>query len=199
MEPKTNRKIAQGQATRQQIVGAATRLFTKPGYEATSIEAVLRESAVSRGALYHHFASKEALFAAVLDQAEADVAAAIVRASRGIADPVRALRAGCKAWLDLARDPMVRQVVLIDAPAVVGWEAWREIEARYSLALIKAPLRKLAAAGQVRADLVDVLAHMLLAALNEVALMIARADEPAKATKAGQAAVEQLIGRLLDG
>jgi AcrR family transcriptional regulator len=192
-----SKRIAQGQATRQHIVDAATRLFTTVGYEGTSIEAVLVESSVSRGALYHHFASKEALFAAVLDKAEADAAAAIVAASRAIADPVAALRAGCMAWLALARDPTVRQIVLIDAPAVVGWKAWRDVEERYSLGLIKAPLRKIAAAGRLRPDLIDMLAHMLLAALNEVALMIARADDAAAAARSGQAAVDELIERLL--
>lgn len=194
-----NRKIEQGQATRLQIVTTATRLFAQSGYEGTSIETVLAELAMSRGALYHHFASKEALFAAVLEATEADVADALVRASRGIADPVEALRAGCKAWLELAGQPAVRQIVLIDAPAVVGWKAWREIEERYSLGLLKAPLRKMAAAGRLPAHLVDVLAHMLLAALNEVALTIARADDPRAATRSGQAAARRLIDGLTAG
>jgi AcrR family transcriptional regulator len=194
-----NRKIEQGQATRLQIVTTATRLFAQSGYEGTSIETVLAELAMSRGALYHHFASKEALFAAVLEATEADVADALVRASRGIADPVEALRAGCKAWLELAGQPAVRQIVLIDAPAVLGWKAWREIEERYSLGLLKAPLRKMAAAGRLPAHLVDVLAHMLLAALNEVALTIARADDPRAATRSGQAAARRLIDGLTAG
>jgi AcrR family transcriptional regulator len=194
-----NRKIEQGQATRLHIVATATRLFAQVGYEGTSIEAVLAELGMSRGALYHHFDSKEALFAAVLEATEAEVAEALVRASRGIADPVEALRAGCKAWLDLAGQPQIRQIVLIDGPSAVGWKAWREIEERYSLGLMKAPLRKMAAAGRVPKDLVDVLAHMLLAAINEVALTIARADDPRAATRSGQAAVKRLIDGLTVG
>src|SRR5580693_3724981 len=95
-------KNEKGISTRERIVGTARRLFAASGYEGTSIEAVLQESGISRGALYHHFENKEALFAAVLEAVEAEVAEATVVASRGIADPVEALRAGCYAFLDQA-------------------------------------------------------------------------------------------------
>src|SRR5258706_8666651 len=127
-----NRKIAQGETTRGQLVVIGRRLFAAHGYDATSIEAVLREAKISRGALYHHFDGKEALFAAVLETVEADVAAAIAKAAAGVADPVAAFRAGCDAWLRLARDPVVRQIALIDAPAVVGGQQWRALDERHA-------------------------------------------------------------------
>ncbi|HEY6718955.1 MAG TPA: TetR/AcrR family transcriptional regulator, partial [Reyranella sp.] len=167
-----SKKVERGQATRLRIVATATTLFSQLGYEATSIEAVLRESGVSRGALYHHFDSKDALFEAVLEAIEADLAQAAIAASRDIADPAKALRVGCDVFLDLTQTKKVRQIVLVDAPAVLGWQKWREIEARYGFGLLKAALEAAAAQGQVRQDLVDVFAHMLLAALIEVALMV---------------------------
>src|SRR4029450_4226177 len=91
----------------------------------TSIEAVLREAGISRGALYHHFSGKEALFEAVLEQVGADIATKLAAAARDASDPVEALRAGCHAWLRLARDPTVRRIVLVDALPVVGWGKWR--------------------------------------------------------------------------
>jgi AcrR family transcriptional regulator len=192
-----SKKVERGQATRLGIVAAATMLFSELGYEATSIEAVLRESGVSRGALYHHFDSKDALFEAVLEAIEADLAQAAIAASRDIADPAKALRAGCDVFLDLTQTAKIRQIVLVDAPAVLGWQKWREIEARYGFGLLKAALEAAAARGQVRRDLVDAFAHMLLAALIEVALMVSRADDPAEALKSGRSALGELMDRLL--
>src|SRR5262249_2602278 len=155
----TSRKVEQGQATRRDLIAIATRLFVEHGYQGTSIEAVLREADISRGALYHHFAGKEALFEAVLEQVEAYIAEKL--AAQGAGDPVERLRAGCGAWLRLAREPTVRRIVLLDAPAVVGWEKWREMDERYGFGLLKATLAGIAATGRIRKDLIDVLAHML--------------------------------------
>lgn len=197
MRARTNRKIEQGETTRGQLLAVAKRLFAQHGYDGTSIEAVLREADVSRGALYHHFAGKGALFTAVLETVEADVARVIGKAVNGIDDPVAMFRAGCDAWLKLARDPVVRQIALIDAPAVVGWQEWRAIDERYAFGLLKGGLHAAAALGRVRADQVDILAHMLLAALAEAAMVVARAGDGAKATRETQAAVHELVDRLL--
>jgi AcrR family transcriptional regulator len=191
-----NRKVERGQDTRLRMVSVATTLFGELGYEATSVEVVLRDSGVSRGALYHHFASKESLFEAVLEAVEAELAAATLKASRGIADPVEALHAGFDSFLALAQTGRVRQIVLMDAPAVLGWQKWREIEARHGFGLLKAALLATAERGRIRNDLVDVFAHILLAALIEVALMIARADDPANALRSGRMALRQLTDKL---
>jgi len=188
-----SRKVEQGQATRRELIAIATRLFVAHGYQGTSIEAVLREAGISRGALYHHFDGKEALFEAVLDQVEANVAQRVAKAARDAADPVEALRAGSHAWLHLARDPTIRRIALVDAPSVVGWEKWRAIDERYAFGMLKGALAAAAAAGRVRKELVDVLAHMLLAALAEVALVIARAKDSRAAVRAGEAAVDELL------
>jgi AcrR family transcriptional regulator len=192
-----NQKIEKGRSTRQRIIETASRLFAVSGYEATSIDAVLTASGFSRGALYHHFASKEALFEAVLETIEEGIAAATVEAARGIADPVAALRAGGNAWLELARDPTVRQIVLIDAPAVMGWEKWRAIDARHGFGLLKAGLKNAARDGRMRENRVEIFAHILLAALIELALLIARAEKPARALRGAQEAYAELTAKLL--
>lgn len=186
-----------GQATRQFIVDAAARLFTEEGYAGASIERVLRDAGVSRGALYHHFSSKEALFAAVLEAVETRVAATLAAAAQGAANPLDGLRAGCAAWLELARDPTVKQVVLIDAPSVVGWQVWREIDGRHALGLLRAALGQAAEAGRVRPAMVDLYAHLLLAALIEVALLIARSEDATGSLSAGREAVELLLSALV--
>jgi AcrR family transcriptional regulator len=192
----SSKKVEQGQATRRELVAIATRLFVAHGYQGTSIDAVLTEAGISRGALYHHFDGKDALFEAVLDQVEHDVAERVAKAAQGIADPVEALRAGCHAWLRLARDPTIRRVALTDAPSVVGWEKWREIDERYAFGMLKATLGAAAAQGRTRQELVEVLGHMLLAALAEVALFIARAKDSKAAIRTGKSAVDELLDGL---
>ncbi|MBI5107022.1 MAG: TetR/AcrR family transcriptional regulator [Solirubrobacterales bacterium] len=187
-------RVEKGRTTRERIVGVARDLFGRQGYDATSIPQVLEAAGVARGALYHHFAGKEALFDAVVDQQVAEIAAVAAEAARAQDDPVDSLRAGFGAWLELAADPAVQRIALLDPPSVLGWERWRELDERHTLGGIKASLRR---SGRVAEADADLLAHMLLAAVNEAALMIARAEDPAAALAAGRAAVDALLARVL--
>jgi AcrR family transcriptional regulator len=191
-----NKKVERGRATREQLIAIATGLFTARGYEDTSIEAVLQESDVSRGALYHHFKGKEALFEAVLESVEYMVTAKLFAATQGAPDAVAGLHAGGMAWIELATDPVVQRVALIDAPSVLGWAHWREIEERHSLGLLKGALRNVADEGLLAPELVTPFAHMLLAAMSEIALLVARADDPAAGLAEGRTATTELLRRL---
>ena len=145
---RPNKNVARGEATRGQLLSIATRLFAERGYEDTSIEAVLREAGVSRGSLYHHFPGKEALFEAVAEDVETSVGQQTLAAARGADGPVAALRAGSLAWIRLAGDPVVRRILLIDAPSVLGWERWRAMEEHHALGGIRAVLQAHRRAGQ---------------------------------------------------
>jgi AcrR family transcriptional regulator len=193
---RPNMNVARGEATRAQLIAIATRMFAERGYEETSIEAVLREAGVSRGSLYHHFAGKEALFEAVAEAVETSVGAQTLAAANGIAEPVAALRAGFLAWIRLAGDPVVRRILLIDAPSVLGWERWRAMEEDHALGLIRLALQAIAEEGRLRPDLVGTLAHVLLASVNEVALLVARSDDKEAAMEAGADAIDELLRRL---
>ncbi|GAA3580118.1 TetR/AcrR family transcriptional regulator [Nonomuraea rosea] len=187
-----NLKAERGAATRDRVLAIATRLFAERGYDDTSIEAVLQESGLSRGALYHHYAGKDALFEAVLEATESAVGDKITEAVRGITEPARALETGVLAWIKLAADPVIQRIVLIDAPAVLGWERWRAMEERYSFGMLKAAL---AATRAVPAEFLDLHAHMLLAAINESVLMVARGGD----RRTAEAAVGEFLRRLLRG
>jgi AcrR family transcriptional regulator len=189
-------RVERGRATRERLVASARELFGRDGYDATSVEAVLRASGVARGSLYHHFENKTALFDAVLDQVIGEVAAESAEAARAETDPVEGLRAGCVAWLRSALDPAVQQIALVDAPAVVGWSRWRELDERYTLGGVRRSLQLVAESGRLPADQVDVLANMLLAAVGEAALLIPHADDPEAAFAAGRAAFDTLLDRL---
>jgi AcrR family transcriptional regulator len=190
-------RLEKGKATRDRLIEAGRELFGERGYEGTSIEAILRAAGVARGALYHHFDTKEALFDAVLDRVVAEIAAAAAEAARATEDPVESLRAGCGKWLEMALDPAVQRIALLDPPAVVGWTRWRELDEQHVLGGLRASLHRLAAEGRLPEEQVGPLAHMVLAALNEAALMIARADDQGAALKSGQAAVDTLLERLV--
>ena len=192
-----NKNVERGQATRAHLIDVATRLFAERGYDGTSIEAVLTESGVSRGSLYHHFRGKDALFWAVLEGVAARVGQQMMDAEKDAPDPVAALRIWCREWIRLAGDPVVQQTVLIDAPAVLGWERWRELDEQANLGWIRAARTYAAEAGSIERGQIDAFAHIVLAAANEVALMIARADDPAAALSAGESAVAEFLDRLL--
>jgi len=191
-----DKRNERGQATRENIIAVATRLFTQKGYADTSTELVLQTCEISRGALYHHFANKEALFTAVLEALETEVTTQVVAAAQKENNPLDALRTGCIAWLSQAREPAVRQIALIDAPSVLGWQAWRDIDNKHALGLIKSALGAAAAAGSIRESQVEMFAHMLIAMLGEIALLIARSDDTDASLRSGQEAVQQLLSRL---
>jgi len=193
----TNRRIAQGEATRRQLVEVAARLFAAQGYEDTSTEQVLRESGVSRGSLYHHFDSKDRLFEAVVEHVEEGVVAHLMTAAERHRDPVRILRAGCAEWISLVEDPTVRQIILTDAPAVLGWRRWREIDEQYGFGLLKVGVQAVADAGRLALDDVDVVAHVLLGALNEAAMLIAHPETPEPVRRQATKAVDRVIDGFL--
>jgi AcrR family transcriptional regulator len=196
---RENINVLRGLATREHILEVATELFAERGYENTSIDLVLQESGVSRGALYHHFKGKDALFEAVVEALEEDVGQRTLEAAGEGEIPVEALRKGCLAWIRMASEPAVQRILLLDAPAVLGWQTWRTMEERHALGLLKGALSEVADGGGVAVELVDVFAHVLLAGMNEIALFVAQAGDPEAAVEVGTTAVDEILSRLLSG
>jgi AcrR family transcriptional regulator len=193
----SGKRAAQGRATRGQLIEVATGLFAEHGYEGTSIEAVLTAAGVSRGALYHHFAGKEALFTAVLEAISDRVTAEVTEAISGCTDPVDALHTGALGWIDLAGDPVIQRIMLVDAPSVLGWERWRAMDEGRTVGAMRAMLQAVSDTGRLPQQLVGPFAHMILAALDEAALVVARAPESRAAVAESRHAVEELLNRLL--
>jgi AcrR family transcriptional regulator len=192
-----NRNAERGRATREHLVDVATGLFAAEGYDATSIEAVMRAAGVSKGALYHHFPGKDALFEAVLDRTTLRIEAALAEAAVGVDTPIGLLRVGCRAWIRQAVDPVVQQIMLIDAPAVLGWQRWRERDEANTLGAVRAALGEAAGQGVLDPAHVDVWAHALLAMVNETAMVLARSERPAEALAAAESALDDLLARIL--
>jgi AcrR family transcriptional regulator len=185
------------ETTRAALLAAARELFTEKGYAATGREEIAGAAGVTRGALYHHFASKEALFRAVVEELEEEVTTEVATIAMQGADAAAELRLGCLAFLDACLDPSVRRIVLLEAPAVLGWDQWREIDERHGLALLTHGVQAVMDAGLVERGPVSPLAHMLLGALNEAALLVATATRPKAARAEVGRTVEQVLDRLL--
>lgn len=189
------RKAAQSAATRAALVATARELFGARGYAAVGTEEIVRAAGITRGALYHHFSGKEDLFAAVYEAVEADVVAGLAEIAARAGDPAEALRKGAGAFLDSCLDPAVQRIVLIDAPAVLGYERWHEIAERYGLGVVEATLAAAVQAGQLEPQPLKPLAHMLLGAIDEAGLFVARAED----VPAARAEVGAAVDRLLEG
>ena len=182
------------EATRQQLVTAARALFGARGYAGVGTEEIVRAAGVTRGALYHQFRDKADLFAAVAEEVEAEIADRIAAGAAGAADdPVGALRAGAQLFLDACAEPEVERIILLDAPAVLGWEAWRDLAGRYGLGLVQLALQSAMDAGAIVPQPVVPLAHVLVGALNECALYVARAEDPPTARQECAAIFDRIL------
>jgi AcrR family transcriptional regulator len=183
-------------ATRAALIAAARERFAARGYAAVGTEEIVRRAGVTRGALYHHFPAKPDLFRAVYEAVERELTERIVTEVPLVGDPVAVLRGGTAVFLDACLEPEVQQIALLDAPAVLGYAAWREIGERYGLGLIQAALQRAVDVGAIRPQPVRPLAHVLLGALDEAALFIARADDVAAARREVGETLEFLLAAL---
>jgi AcrR family transcriptional regulator len=192
-EPRhTRRTQAERRAsTRAALVAAARELFTERGFAGAGREEIVQRAGVTRGAMYHHFASKEDLFRTVYEEIEGELSEQIATAAVGATGPVESLRAGVLAFLDAASRPDVRRVVLLDAPSVLPVEVRRELSERYGLGLVRESLRSLMDAELIATQPLEPLAHVLLAALHEAAVLLADGHDRAE--------VDAVVDRIIEG
>jgi AcrR family transcriptional regulator len=184
-------------ATRGALLAAARTLFAEHGFTGAGREDIVAAAGVTRGALYHHFGSKEDLVAAVVEQVEQEVVAMVAAAAMTEDDPIEQLRRGCQAYLDAALDPGMRRICLLDAPAVLSPEHRNEINDRYGLGLIREALVHAADDGRLAHEQVEPLAPMVLAALLALATHVAQSDDPVAARAAVHDTVDGLISGLV--
>jgi AcrR family transcriptional regulator len=180
------------EATREALIGAARALFAERGYAGVGTEEIVRAAGVTRGALYHHFAGKRELFEAVYERVEVELAQRIAAGAldAGAESPVAAMRAGAEMFLQACTEPEAQRIALLDGPSVLGWDRWREIAAEHGLGLIEATLRAAIEAGAIAEQPVRPLAHVLMGALDEAAMLVARAEDPER--------MRAEVGRTLD-
>lgn len=196
---KVNRRsqVDRSAATRASLVATARPLFAERGFAGVGTETIVRAAGVTRGALYHQFADKTELFEAVYEAIEQDLAARLGErlVAAGATDPIEVMTLGADAWLDACGEQEVQQIVLLDGPAVLGWQRWREIGMRYGLGLIEGLLTHAIEVGRIPIQPVPALAQILVGALDEAGLYVARAEDQVAASEQ----VRSVIARLLAG
>lgn len=193
---KKNAKVEQGEATLKLLVDIARQLFSEAGYAGVSTTAIVEAAGVTRGALYHHFDGKEGLFRAVVEDIQAKIGSQILAAIEGQTDEWKNLVAGCEAFIRASIDPSIRRILLIDAPAVLGRDAWRRIDEEATTTLLSEQLYTLMAQGIIDPQPVEALAHLLAGAMNEAVLWISEADNPETALKQTLATLTRLLNGL---
>ena len=176
--PSPDRRAERGEATRAAIVRAARELFSSRGYAAVGTNEVVQRAGVTRGAMYHHFSEKKDLFRAVYEELEQELVAATLASMQSVEDPWDRLVTGTRAFFDACTDPALRQIGLIDAPAVLGWQEWRDIGTRYVFGVVTFGLQNAMDEGVLRRADVKQLAHLFIGALGEAAMVLANAEDP---------------------
>jgi AcrR family transcriptional regulator len=180
-------------STRAALVAAARELFAARGYQAVPADEIVRTAGVTRGALYHHYADKQELFRAVVEDVERELTAEVAAVLEEAADPVTGMATALDVFLTACLRPEVRQISLTDAPAVLGWTTWREIEAEHGLGVLTTGLSKAIEDGVLAPQPVRALAQLVLAAVMEAAHMVAEAADPTTARSEAQ----QVLGTWL--
>jgi AcrR family transcriptional regulator len=200
MEIKRRTQEERSAATRDALISAARKLWGLRGYAEVGTPEIATAAGVTRGAMYHQFADKAALFAEVVEAVEQDVMArmATLVAESGATTPADAIRAAVDAWLEVSGDPEVRQLILLDAPSVLGWAAFRDVAQRYSLGMTEQLLTEAIRAGQLADQPVRALAHVLIGALDEAAMAIATADDPKRARRETGEVLHRLIDAMVN-
>jgi AcrR family transcriptional regulator len=197
MEIKRRTQVERSAATREALISAARKLWGQRGYAEVGTPEIAQEAGVTRGAMYHQFTDKAALFRDVVEAVEQDVMGRMATwvASSGAATPADMIRAAIDAWLEVSGDPEVRQLVLLDAPAVLGWAGFRDVAQKYSLGMTEQLITEAIKAGQLPPLPVRATATVLIGALDEAAMAIATADDQGHAREE----VRRVLHRLIDG
>ena len=187
------------EATRELLVSVARQRFTKRGYAATSIDDIVQQAGVAKGALYHHFSGKDALFRAVYEEIQAETMSAVMAAALAEAEPWAGVRAGLSAFLDACLDPAFRRVVVLDSVSVLEHQVWEGGIEHVELPMLRTVLTPLATSDALPGVAVDPLAHIALGGLYGAALFIARSPRPKAARRQVDEVLDTLVGGLRAG
>ena len=189
------RRSEYSESTRQALVDSAVDLFTKRGYAGTSLDEVVKRARVTKGALYHHFSGKQALFEAAFAQVETRSIESLTAVLTGEGGAWDTAVAALRAYVRKCLEPEYQRIIVHEAPVVMGWERWREAEEQFSFGLLRTAVQLLVDAGEIEEAPVEIMARLLFGALSAGASTIASSSDPKRTGRE----VERAILRVLEG
>jgi AcrR family transcriptional regulator len=196
--PGVSRRQQYSASTKRALLEEAERLFAEQGYAGTSLDTIVAGAQVTKGALYHHFSGKQALYEAVFERVETESARRIQQLTKGIKDPWEKARTGLRGFLDIVRDPIYRRIVIQDGPAVLGYERYREQEERSAFGVVEEIVRTVLAASGAEADdeMISTFARIFFGALSSAGESVAAAADPEAATLRVEAALSFILAGI---
>lgn len=196
--PGASRRQQYSASTKRALVHVAEELFSVQGYAGTPLDAIVSGADVTKGALYHHFSGKQALFEAVFERVESESAQRIQQTMKGIKDPWQAAMVGLRAFLDVVQEPGYRRIVIQEGPAVLGYERFREQEERTAFGVVHDIVRSVLRTGGQHADeeMVTTFARIFFGALSSAGESVATADDPTRAAERVETAIAYIMAGL---
>ena len=189
-------RLEKGSATIAKILKVSKRLFSEKGYENTSTEEILKEAEISRGSLYHHFSGKKGIFLRVFETVQSNVAQEVNGSIEGIDDPWEKLVVATNAYLEACIKPDNQRIILIDAPSILGWDAWRQVDEQNSIKILKKILIELMYEGVIEPMPIDALCRYFAGATNESILWIVQSKDSQRAIKDTKLIVNRIFNLL---
>ncbi|WP_064199746.1 TetR/AcrR family transcriptional regulator [Brevibacillus brevis] len=186
-------KAEQKQQTMQKLIEVAREMFSKKGYADAAMEDIVKQAGVTRGALYHNFGSKEGLFEAVLASVQQEIGERVEAEAAKSEEPWQQLILGCLAFVSSAVEQRNKRILLIDGPAVIGWEKWRRMDEETSMRHLREQLLTMQEQGYLRPVSIDALTHLLSGAMNEAVLWISETPDQEKSLEEISAAMTLLL------
>jgi AcrR family transcriptional regulator len=190
------RRLDYSESTRNALVDSAVELFAQRGYAATSLDEVAKRARVTKGALYHHFTGKQALFEAAFEAVEGTAVARLAELLTGPGGAWEQAKAGLRGFIEVCLDPPYQRIVIHEGPVVMGWERWREAEDRSSFGLVKAGIQALVDSGELTDLPVEVTARLLFGTLSAAATLIANSADPAATSTEVTTTITAMLERL---
>ncbi|MDI5976191.1 TetR/AcrR family transcriptional regulator [Amycolatopsis magusensis] len=191
-----SRRLDYSESTRSALVTSAVGLFTERGYAGTSLDEVARRARVTKGALYHHFSGKQALFEAAFDAVENEVIDRLRKVRNGPEAPWERAVLCLRTFIKCCLEPEYQRLVVHEAPVVMGWERWREAEEHFSFGLVRDSIEELVDAGELEQVPVDTTSRLLFGALSSAATVIAGSADPQQVSAEVEAVVIALLSRI---
>jgi len=189
-------KIENGQKTAAHLVAIAIKFFRTQGYSKTALEDVVQEAGVTRGALYHHFDGKKGLFLAVFDDVQAEISNRIMEVDKSSVSIWDRFILCTRVFFEACLDSELQQIVLIDAPSVLGWNTWRKLDEEKTFSILRSHLNELIDKGIIKPLPIEPLTHAISGANNETLLWISESDDPKKAFDEAWSTIKEFLESL---